>query len=193
MKVAGVTARQVQVAWMKQAEAGPAQHGEFPKHARQLQENLVKSLMNLKEKLPNLGIVYLSSRIYAGYATTGLNPEPYAYEGASAMRWLIQDQIAGKPELNYDLARGTVITPLLLWGPYLWADGETPRQTDGLIYTREDLAPGDGTHPADSARTKVAKMLLNFLKSDPTAKSWFAGKSAVPSAQQGALQDSAHA
>ena len=176
MKDAGLSAKQVQVAWMKQAEAGPAQHGDFPKHARQLQDSLVKSLANLKEKFPNLRIVYLSSRIYAGYATTGLNPEPYAYEEAFTMRWLIQDQIAGKPELNYDAAKDAVKSPLLLWGPYLWADGETPRKADGLIYKREDLSSKDGTHPADSARAKVANLLLNFLKTDATAKSWFTGK-----------------
>ena len=177
MKAAGLSAKQVQVAWMKQAEAGPAKHGEFPKHAKQLQDNLVKGLANLKEKFPNLRIVYLSSRIYAGYATTQLNSEPYAYEEAFTMRWLIQDQIAGKRELNYDSTRGVVKSPLLLWGPYLWADGETPRKTDGLTYTREDLSSGDGTHPADSGRTKVANLLLNFLKTDPTAKSWFTGES----------------
>ena len=176
MKAGGLGAKQIQVAWMKQAEAGPAQHGDFPKHAKQLQENLVKGLANLKEKFPNLRIVYLSSRIYAGYATTQLNPEPYAYEEAFTMRWLIQDQIAGKPELNFDPAHGAVKSPLLLWGPYLWADGVTPRKADGLIYTREDLSSGDGTHPADSARTKVANLLLNFLKTDPTAKGWFTGE-----------------
>jgi hypothetical protein len=170
---AGVSPQQVQVAWMKQAEAGPAQYGDFPKHAKQLQDSLVKSLANLKQKFPNLRIVYLSSRIYGGYATTGLNPEPYAYEEAFSMRWLIQDQIAGKAELNYDAAKGAVKSPLLLWGPYLWADGETPRKADGLIYKREDLRDNDGTHPTDTARQKVADLLLKFLKSDATAKPWF--------------------
>jgi hypothetical protein len=179
IKAAGLSARQIQVAWMKQAEARPAQYGDFPKHAKQLQANLVKSLANLRARFPNLRIVYLSSRIYAGYATTMLNPEPYAYEEAFAMRWLIQDQIADKPELNFDPARGAVKSPLVLWGPYLWADGETPRKADGLIYTREDLSPADGTHPAPSARTKVANLLLKFLETDPTAKSWFTGRSAT--------------
>ncbi|MBI3879354.1 MAG: hypothetical protein HY301_04735 [Verrucomicrobia bacterium] len=180
---AGISPQQVQVAWMKQAEAGPAGHGDFPKHAQFLKDNLVKTLGHLKQKFPNLRIVYLSSRIYAGYATSGLNPEPYAYEEAFSMRWLIQDQIAGKPELNYDAAKGKVNSPLLLWGPYLWADGETPRKADGLIYTRADLSDKDGTHPADSARAKVANLLLNFLKTDVTAKSWFVGKSAKVAAQ----------
>jgi len=177
MKDADLSAKQIQVAWMKQAEARPEQYGDFPKHAKQLQENLVKGLANLKEKFPNLRIVYLSSRIYGGYATTNLNPEPYAYEEAFAMRWLIQDQIAGKPELNCDPAHGPVKSPLLLWGPYLWADGETPRKADGLIYTRGDLSDKDGTHPSETARTKVANLLLNFLKTDPMAKRWFTGES----------------
>ena len=183
LKAAGLSEKQIQVAWMKQAEAGPSQHGDFPKHAKVLQENLVKGLNNLKEKFPNLRIVYLSSRIYAGYATTALNPEPYAYEEAFAMRWLIQDQIASKPELNYDPAKGAVKSPLLLWGPYLWADGETPRKADGLIYKREDLSDKDGTHPSDTARAKVANLLLNFLKTDATAKNWFTGNMSTAGAR----------
>jgi hypothetical protein len=170
---AGVTTQQVQVVWIKQAEAGPARLGEFPAHAQTLKTHLVTVLSLLKEKFPNLRIAYLSSRIYAGYATTPLNPEPYAYESAFAVRWLIQDQLAGKPALNYDPARGEVKSPLLLWGPYLWADGMTPRQSDGLVWQAKDLA-GDGTHPnAPSGRDKVAQMLLQFFKTDPTAQVWF--------------------
>ncbi|HPA17767.1 MAG TPA: hypothetical protein PLU30_08460 [Verrucomicrobiae bacterium] len=174
VKSAGLSSKQIQVAWMKQAEAGPARMGEFPKHAEVLRDNLVVVLGHLKRRFPNLRIVYLSSRIYGGYAITSLNPEPYAYEEAFSMRWLIQDQIAGKSELNYDPARGEVKSPLLLWGPYLWADGEMPRKADGFTYAREDLSERDGTHPSETGRTKVAELLLKFLKTDPTAKSWFA-------------------
>jgi hypothetical protein len=88
------------------------------------------------------------------------------------MRWLIQDQIAGKPELNYDAARRAVKSPLLLWGPYLWADGETPRKDNGLTYKQSDLG-NDGTHPSDTGRAKVANLLLNFFKTDPGARKWF--------------------
>ncbi|MBI5800046.1 MAG: hypothetical protein HZA92_04875 [Verrucomicrobia bacterium] len=168
---AGVSARQVQVIWMKQAEAGPASLGDFPRHALVLKTNLVTSLHNLKAKFPNLRVAYLSSRTYGGYATTGLNPEPYAFETAFAPRWLVQDQIAGKPELNYDAARGPVKAPLLLWGPYLWADGETPRKADGFLYRKEDFA-NDGTHPTSAGQQKVAELLLKFFKGDATAK-WF--------------------
>jgi hypothetical protein len=169
---AGVSPKQVQVIWMKQAEAGPASLGEFPAHAQKLKNNLVTSLNNLKAKFPNLRIAYLSSRTYGGYATTQLNPEPFAYEGAFAMRWLIQDQIAGKAELNYDSAKGAAKSPLLLWGPYVWADGETPRKADGFLYKKEDFV-NDGTHPSESGRLKVAELLLKFMKTDATAKGWF--------------------
>ena len=174
LKQAGITAQQVQAAWIKQANAGPASSGEFPKHAEALKGHVVGLLHKLKEKFPNLRIACLSSRIYGGYARTPLNPEPYAYESAFVVRWLIQDQIQGDPRLNYDPEKGAVKSPLLLWGPYLWADGEKGRKIDGLVWRPEDLA-GDGTHPSDSGRRKVAELLLRFMKDDPTAKTWFLG------------------
>ena len=174
MNKAGVTPPQVQIAWIKQANAGPTE--TFPEHAKKLQSDMTLLLNMLKTKFPNLRIAYLSSRIYAGYATTPLNPEPFAYEGAFAMRWLIQDQIKGEPKLNYDSARGAVTAPLLLWGPYLWADGMTPRKADGLTWTRNDLGARDGTHPSKDGRQKVAELLLKFCKTDPLARSWYLAK-----------------
>ena len=95
-------------------------------------------------------MIYLSSRIYAGYATTILNPEPYAFESAFAVRWVIQSQPADGP--------------VILWGPYFWNDGATWR--------REDFRE-DGTHPSPAGRQKVARQLLNFFMTDPLAKLWF--------------------
>jgi hypothetical protein len=172
LKAAGVTCEQVQVMWLKQANAGPAKDGEFPKHAEVLRDNVVSDLTFAKQKYPNLRVAYLSSRIYAGYATTPLNPEPYAYEGAFAMRWVIQAQMKGDAKLNFDPAKGEVKAPLVLWGPYLWADGTTPRKSDGLVYKNDEFGP-DGTHPAMPARLKVAKLLLDFLKTNELAKTWF--------------------
>ncbi|MBI5683465.1 MAG: hypothetical protein HZC54_00160 [Verrucomicrobia bacterium] len=174
LKAAGVTPRQVQVVWIKQANAGPT--GTFPGYAKQLQADIASDLNLLKTEFPNLRVAYLSSRIYAGYATTPLNPEPYAYESAFAVRWLIQDQIKGGAKLNFDPARGDVKAPLLLWGPYLWGDGMKPRKNDGLVWTRDDLTPGDGTHPSPAGRQKVANLLLKFCKTDSTARQWFLSK-----------------
>ena len=176
---AGVTARQVQVAWIKHARMGPRRFGEYPKHAEELNGHVRKSLQIARREFPNLRVAHLSSRIYAGYATTPLNPEPYAYESALAVRRLILDQINGDAALNWDAAKGQVKAPLLLWGPYLWADGTTPRKSDGLVWKREDLA-GDGTHPsATSGRDKVGRLLLRFCKTDANARSWFKGPPAA--------------
>jgi hypothetical protein len=118
-------------------------------------------------------VAYLSSRIYAGYATTALNPEPYAYEGAFAVRWLIQSQVQGDPLLNFDPAKGPVMTPALLWGPYLWTDGVKPRQVDKLVWLKEDVSTTDGTHPSDLGREKVAGLLLDFVHNNPLASPWY--------------------
>jgi hypothetical protein len=167
---AGVTPAQVQVAWIKIANAGP--QGELAEHGKRLQKDTVAVLQNARNRFPNLRIVYLESRIFAGYGTGALNPEPYAYEGAFVVRWLIQDQIKGEQELNYDASRGTVKAPLILWGAYLWGDGLTPRKADELVWKREDLG-GDGIHPSDAGRRKVADLLLKFCKTDVNVKSWF--------------------
>jgi hypothetical protein len=170
LKAAGVTRKQVQAAWVLQANPGP--NRPFPAEVKELQQNLADTLHVMQDRFPNLKIAYLSSRTYAGYATSPLNPEPHAYESGFAVKWLIADQLAGKPELNYDLAKGPVRAPWLEWGPYLWADGTKANQ-DGLSYVRSDYTEQDGTHPSPSGRQKVAERLLQFLKTDPTAHPWF--------------------
>lgn len=154
-------APQVQVAWIKQALIQPSRLGEMPKHVDVLERDLAEIVARLATKFPNLRLVYLSSRIYGGFASTALNPEPYAYESAFAVRQLIQQQALGH-------AKG----PVLLWGPYLWA-GEKPRKSDALSYVREDLRDSDGTHPSDAGRQKVADLLLKFFTTDATARGWF--------------------
>jgi hypothetical protein len=126
----------------------------------------------VKERYSNIKLLYLSGRIYGGYATTPLNPEPYAYESGFSVKWLIEKQLGGDPALNYDASHGPVKAPWLAWGPYLWADGMKAR-SDGLIYESTDLTESDGTHPSPSGRRKVAKRLLQFFTTDSTAKTWF--------------------
>jgi len=179
LKAAGVTAKQVQAVWMKHACGGPFHLGEFPGHAQRLKEFLAQDINQTLQHYPNVRIIYASSRIYGGYATRALNPEPYAYESAFAVRWVIQDQIKGVPDLNCDPSKGEVKAPVLLWGPYLWADGIMPRKSDGLVYRQEDLGP-DGTHPSPAGQDKVVKLLTDFFKTDPTAKSWYLKPDAKP-------------
>ena len=173
LQVSRVTGQQVQVAWVKLANAGPS--GELHEHGKQLEQDTRTVLSNLRSHFPNLRIAYLGSRIYGGYADGRLNPEPYAYEGAFVVRWLIQSQIHADAGLNYDPELGQVNSPLLLWGPYFWADGMAPRKSDGLIWERSDLV-GDGTHPSDTGRQNVAEQLLHFFKTDVHAQTWFVKK-----------------
>lgn len=170
LRDAGVTPQQVQVVWLKQANAMPT--AEFPIEVKKLEADVLATIHNLHDKYPNLKMLYLSTRIYAGYAAAPLNPEPHSYESGFAYKWLIGDQIAGKPELNYDPAKGTVRAPWIAWGPDLWSDGMAGRKSDSLIWKREDLAP-DGTHPSPKGREKVAQMLFDFLEKSPTTAMWF--------------------
>jgi len=174
----GLSELQVQVAWVKVANPGPmvslpsAQSDAFL---------LVTQMGNiaraLKVRYPNLQMIFFSSRIYAGYATTTLNPEPYAYESGFAVKWVIQAQIdqmnsggavvdprAG--DLNYN-----TVAPWIAWGPYLWANGTNAR-SDGLTWVPSDFE-NDGTHPAQSGEQKVGTMLLTFFQGSPHTRCWF--------------------
>lgn len=184
LRAEGVSPRQVQVLWIKQAEARPASLGEFPAHARVLQASLVNILNIARRLYPNLRVAYLSSRIFGGYATTTLNPEPYAYEEAFAVRWVITGQVGGEPRLNFDPSRGEVRAPVVVWGPYLWANGPNPRRSDGLTWAFDDFVASDRTHPDTVGRRKVADLLLRFLKSDEGARRWFTS-GAGPEAARG--------
>lgn len=163
-----VTKEQVQVAWIKQTLT---RGGEFPAKAHELQANLEAIARNLKARFPNLQVAFFSSRTRSYTYWRGLSPEPLAFETGFSVKWMIEKQINGDLELNFDPLRGDVKAPYLAWGPYLWADGTNPR-SDGLTWTVDDLTQ-DCTHPTDGGKDKVANLLLAFLKSDPAAQAWF--------------------
>jgi hypothetical protein len=173
LQEAGVTRAQVQAVWIKQADAGPS--SGFPQYARTLENEVAKIVQVLARRFPNLKLTYLSSRTYGGYAKTRLNPEPYAYESGFSVKWLIEKQLRGDPALNYDPAKGRVTAPWLSWGPYLWANGSVKR-ADGFGYEEGDFA-ADGTHESPSGQSKVARLMLDFFKHDPTTRPWFVKRS----------------
>lgn len=166
----GVTAKQVQAVWYKEAEAGPTDTS-FVTYSVGL-KNKFKTVMNmLKKYYKNLKLCYSNSRIYAGYATTLTNPEPFAYYNGWTVKWMIEDQINGDTTLKYSGA--TPNSPWLSWGAYVWADGTTPR-LDGLTWNcPDDFNPADGTHPSSTGSLKVATRLFNFFSTDETTKPWF--------------------
>ena len=168
----------VQVAWILHAERGPK--GTFETSQTVFLDHLRSTVLNLADKAPSLRMIYLSSRVYAGYGTRNNNPEPYAYQSAFAVKDLIVRQIEGTdPALAQDAG-----VPWLSWGPYLWADGLGPdgveggipgRQepADGLEYACEDFSTNDGIHPGPGSRQKVTHQLEAFFLDDPTASPWF--------------------
>jgi hypothetical protein len=167
----GLSAKQVQAVWLKEANSNP--RDAFPVHAKKLRDDLRDAAQVVQRKFPNVRQVFLSSRIYGGYASSTLNPEPYAYEAGFSVRWLIEAQIDRNDSLNFNPNSGAVKAPWLAWGPYLWADGIIPRQGDSLQWLCVDFGVPDGTHPSLSGRQKVAGMLDMFFKFSPYTRYWY--------------------
>ena len=156
-----ISAPQVQVVWLKTALARDRR--SFPENARLLQRTLCSIVESLSAKFPQLKLVYISSRTYGGYSESDLSPEPGAYESGFGVKWLIEERIKN--------SRPDKPIPWISWGPYLWANGLTPR-SDGLIWKRSDFE-SDGVHMSAQGALKVATMLLEFFQKDMTAKPWF--------------------
>ena len=165
---AGVTAEQVQAIWFK--DANIAGNTPVQEYADTMLVQCKRIMHEFHTRFPNDHLCYVASRIYAGYATTGQNPEPYAYRSGWTMKQLIADQVNGDPLLQYSGAGANA--PWISWGPYLWADGTTPR-SDGLTWICPDDFANDGTHPSTIGRAKVAGKMLDFFSTDSTACSWF--------------------
>ena len=160
----GLSHLQVQAIWFKEADANPT--GVFPEYAETLHAEFKEIMQILKNEFPNTNLCYHSSRIYGGYASTPLNPEPYAYHSGWTVKWTIEDQINGDTNLTYTKS------PWLSWGPYLWADGLVLR-SDSLIWVCPDDFQSDGTHPSLLGSQKVANLLLQFFSTDETTVPWF--------------------
>lgn len=173
----GLTEAQVVALWIKQAIPGPtASLPAANADAYAVEAGLGNILRAAKPRYPNLRLAFLSSRIYAGYASTALNPEPYAYETAFGVKWVIEAQInqmngGGVDAVAGDLDYDSGAAPWIAWGPYLWADGLTPR-ADGLFYACADMQ-NDGTHPAQAAEEKVGTLLLDFMLASQFTRPWF--------------------
>ena len=140
----GLGEKQVQVIWLKVANAQPqVSLPNTSADAYVLEAQLGQIARALRVRYPNVRQVFITSRIWAGYATTTLNPEPYAYEEGFSAKWAIEAQIRQASSGTVDSRAGDLrygtggVAPWLAWGPYPWAAGMKPR-SDGLTW-----APGD--------------------------------------------------
>ena len=168
---AGVTPKQVQVAWVQMVtEVTVDPLGIASADAFRLKGFIGGALREMKVNYPNLRIAYLSSRVYGGYVTTNFSPEPFAFQTAYSNRWVITTQMEQErmeqPLWHWDTRTGLVddtrraVVPWLAWGPYLWANGTTPR-SDGLTWLRGDFE-ADGLTLSPSGAVKGGKLLFDF-------------------------------
>ena len=173
----GLSENQVQAVWVDLSDPKPTV--SLPNDtadANALLTNLGSVMRALRARYPYLRLVFVSSRMYGGYAKVDLNPEPYAYESGFSVKWLIESQInemAGQPA---NPRAGTLdyvkrAAPLILWGPYLWTAGAVPR-SDGLYWLPANFE-ADGTHPSQAGESKVAEKLIEFFKNSPYTRCWF--------------------
>ena len=189
----GLSEKQIQAAWTEEYNSDPAGDGFQPlcdptvagcsndvshTEAFRFEHQLGDILRTAKTRWPNLRQVFHSTRIYGGYALTSHSSEPYPYEYGFSAKWLIQAQIlqarnggtatdATAGDLNYQ----TGVAPWTAWGPYLWANADTPR-SDGLTWCNgQTNSPcggevdfqADGVHPNTQGDAKVANLLINFF------------------------------
>lgn len=170
LAAAGIDPRQVQVGWMKQAFM-QAPTTTFPTHAQALRDTLRLVVQVARTTYPNLRLLYVSSRIYGGFVQVVPGSEPFTFENGFGIKWLIEQQINADPTLNYDPVNGTVLAPLLLWGPYLWANGSTPNN-QGTSWLLADYE-ADHLHPSASGEAKVGALMTTFFDAEASA-SWLA-------------------
>ena len=168
----GIGPGDVQVIWLKLSD--------YPSDFANFQQNIMTVIT---QKLPEYGyanvkLIYVSSRIYAGYTLCLLNPEPLSYETGFVMQKVVLDQINDTSDggITYSNA------PVILWGPYLWADG-TKANSKGISWSCNNNLnssqmdyQADGTHPSAAGEAKVGAALLNFFKTNTTSKDWFTGE-----------------
>ena len=175
---AGISEQQVQVAWMQMSKDHPfvditcACADDY-----NIKIDMGNALRALQARYPNLRTAYLSDRPYAGYSADAWNTEPFAYDTGIMMRIMIWDQLeqvrtgaifndSRVGRINYTQGQA----PWIAWGPYMWANGTTPR-SDGLTWLPEDY---DGAFLSEEGAHKAAGLLFDFFMTDPTAKMWFA-------------------
>jgi len=174
---AGVTEAQVQVVWIQEANPGPTWFPTLPSSsadAYAFEYYLGQVLHALKIRWPNVQQVFISSRIYAGYANTNQSPEPYAYEYGFGVKRLINQQMLQRDTGAIDPFVGDLLTgvPWIDWGPYLWGnDSNNLPGSSALNWAPDDFSP-DGIHPSSYGVTQVGGALLNFFLNSPSTP-WF--------------------
>ncbi len=170
----GFSVKQVQVVWLEQENTQNADTS-FPGAPLGLLADYQKLLSVILQKFPNVKIVYLNQRAYAGYVDVspgvigkGLH-FPRDYYNGWTIKWLIEKQLNNEVGFRFS---GSPEIPFIDWASSFWADGKNLR-SDGLFYDCTTDFGGDGLHLSALGERKAGAHLFNYYKSDTISKYWF--------------------
>lgn len=164
---AGLSNSQIQLIWISTGDMQSASL-DFPEQSIVLADKYHSLLLFIKQKYPNIKIVFLSDRTFAGYIDNNgpqLLAEPTAYYTSWAVKFLIERQLQSLSGYTYS------DIPFIDWGPMLWTNGETG-DSNNYKWDCYDAAKG-GIHPTAKGRSKEAIRLYNFFSNHPYTKQWF--------------------
>lgn len=170
----GLSEKQVQVIWMDVAGNDTAFRVTASAADGALRlRRLGATIRALKQRYPNLQLLFLSSRRYGGFSAGG---EPQAYESGFVVRWIVESQVnesrGQAPNSDAgELSPSTGIAPWISWGPYLWTRGELPRM-DGMTWTRADY-DSTGVRFSRQGAEKLGGVLIEFFKGSALTRCWF--------------------
>jgi len=170
----GLSVKQVQVVWLEQEHTQNADTS-FPGAPLGLLGDYQKLLSVILQKFPNVKIVYLNQRAYAGYldVTPGVIGKglhfPRDYYNGWTIKWLIEKQLNNEIGFRFS---GTPEIPFIDWASSFWADGKNLRG-DGLFYDCATDFGGDGLHLSALGEKKAGNNLFNYYKTDTISKYWF--------------------
>jgi len=166
-----ISLEQIQIIWISSGDIISYQQ-PFPEQCYTQIEKYQLMLKEIKNKFPNIRVIFISDRTYAGYiGEVGEGPqelkEPTAYYNSWTVKWLIEKQIKEVKGFTSDEI------PFIDWGPALWTDGVIGNK-NGYKWNCEDSGKG-GIHPSSKGRMKEASMVYLYFKDHPYLKDIFAG------------------
>lgn len=168
----GLSEKQVQAIWMPFADTGavfPVTASAASASARL--QRIGATIRTLKQRYPNLQLLFISSAAYGGYSISG---EPSRYESGFVVRWTLESQISQlrgqSPNVDVGDLSGTA-APWISWGPYLWTRGSDAR-ADGFFWAPADNDSA-GTGLSRAGEAKVGGALFEFFKASSYTRCWF--------------------
>jgi hypothetical protein len=149
-------------------------------NAYRMVADFARAARTMRQRWPNVQLWFPSGYFYGGYDLPdgqvhhGVVTEPWSYESGFALKWVIEAQIEQMRTGAVDPIAGDLspaVAPIILQGPYLWADAEIPR-SDGLFWPRSDFS--DGKHlNVNSGLPKAVALIMDFFKTNPFTQCWF--------------------